>query len=182
MSDEQTDTESIRNSLTKKQEFELLVKKNMQRAYFSAYGILGSHDSAMELSQRAFIRAYKNFNRYDRSKNFFTWYYKILKNLCLNFIRDNKNRKEEPILEYKSEESVTETPQDLVEKEEMKQLLQKALSELEFEEREIIVLREFEGHSYKEISEMLNIPEGTVMSRLFYARKKLAGKMKKVMR
>jgi RNA polymerase sigma-70 factor, ECF subfamily len=74
-------------------EFERLVKQNMKRAYFVALGFLGSHDSAMEVSQEAFIRAYRHFNKFDKSRNFFTWHYKILKNLCLNFIRDNKKKR-----------------------------------------------------------------------------------------
>jgi RNA polymerase sigma-70 factor (ECF subfamily) len=64
---------------TAKAEFEKLVKANMKRAYYTALGILGSHDAAMEISQEAFIRVYRNFDKYDRQKNFFTWYYKILK-------------------------------------------------------------------------------------------------------
>jgi RNA polymerase sigma-70 factor, ECF subfamily len=73
-------------------EFERLVKQNMKRAYFVALAFLGSHDSAVEVSQEAFIRAYRHFNKFDKSKNFFTWYYKILKNLGLNFIRDGKKK------------------------------------------------------------------------------------------
>jgi len=71
-----------------KMEFENLVKANMKRAYFVALGFLGSRDDAVEISQEAFIRAYRNFKKFDSTKSFFTWYYRILKNLCLNFIRD----------------------------------------------------------------------------------------------
>ena len=77
-----------------KSEFVLLMRSNMKRAYFSALGIVGSHDDAMELAQLAFIRAYKHFGSFDKDKNFFTWYYKILRNLCLNKIRDTKRRNE----------------------------------------------------------------------------------------
>jgi len=165
-------------SKKKKREFEVLVKNNMKRAYFSALGLLGSHDSAMDISQEAFIRAYRNFNKYDPKRKFFTWYYKILKNLCLNFIRDNKSRKEENYLEYKINVS-SDNPEKEVEQRELIDLLYKTISELNVDEREILVLREFEDYSYSEISEMLNIPEGTVMSRLYYARKKLYDKMKR---
>ena len=78
-------------SRSEKMDFENYVKDNMKRAYYCAFGILGSHDAAMEISQDAFIKAYRNFKSFDRSKNFFTWYYTILRNLCLNFIRDSKN-------------------------------------------------------------------------------------------
>lgn len=158
-------------------EFELLVKKNMKRAYYVALGFLGSHDSAMEISQEAFIRAYRHFDTFDKNKNFFTWYYKILKNLCLNFIRDSKKRKFENFLELK--DSSFSDPEQVIENQELLEKLYNSINQLGNEEKEILLLREFEEMSYKEISEILNIPEGTVMSRLYYARKKLSTLMRK---
>ena len=168
-------------SKNKTKEFDVLVKDNMKRAYFSALGFLGSHDAAMDVSQEAFIRAYRSFNTYDTKRNFFTWYYKILRNLCLNFIRDNKNRKEEFFLESSKYKDSRNNPEQNLEEKEDLEMLHIAINQLEIEEREIIILREFEGYSYEEISEMLTLPAGTVMSRLYYARKKLAEKMKRIM-
>ena len=168
-------------SKNKTKEFDVLVKDNMKRAYFSALGFLGSHDAAMDVSQEAFIRAYRNFNNYDTKRNFFTWYYKILRNLCLNFIRDNKNRKEDIFLEHKTYEDPRNNPEQNLEEKEELEMLHIAINKLETGDREIIILREFEGYSYEQISEMLNLPAGTVMSRLYYARKKLAEKMKRIM-
>jgi RNA polymerase sigma-70 factor (ECF subfamily) len=158
-------------------EFEIHVKANMKRAYFTALGLLGSHDLAMDASQEAFLRAYKNFNKFDPSKKFFTWFYKILKNLCLNLIRDNKNLKEERFLEFTCEQPASEDIQNKIEQDELINSLQQAIAELTIEEKEIITLREFENYSYKEISELMNIPIGTVMSKLFYVRKKLTQKL-----
>lgn len=155
--------------------FESLVKSYMKRAYFVALGIIGSHDAAMELSQEAFIRAYRNFKSFDKSRKFFTWYYKILRNLCLNFIRDNRNKTNIEFIEQSENKSAD--PQQIVEQNELLHQLEIALTKLDMEEREIIILREFENYSYSEISETLEIPIGTVMSRLYYARKKLAEKM-----
>jgi len=157
--------------------FATLAKENMERAYFSAFAILGNHDDAMELSQLAFMRAYKNFDSFDPYRKFFTWYYKILRNLCLNFIRDNKNRKElffVDNIQYKEESNV----QFEIEKSEEIDKVRKGLAELDQTDREIIILKEFENYSYKEIAEMLEIPIGSVMSKLHYARKKLAEKIK----
>lgn len=162
-----------------KMEFEVLVKQNMKRAYFVALGFLGSHDSAMDISQEAFIRAYRNFDKFDKNRNFFTWYYKILKNLCLNFIRDNKNRNKENFLELRNKILSSDSPDFILEEKELWQNLYEAIEKLSNDEREILVLREFEDMSYAEISELLNIPEGTVMSRLYYARKKLSSLMKR---
>lgn len=177
--DKENNTSKI--SKKKKVEFEAIVKQNMKRAYFSAFGILGSHDAAMDISQEAFIRAYRNFKKYDHKRNFFTWYYKILRNLCLNFIRDNKNRKTEIIFEPEMNEQNSINPEQIVENKQLTEMLNDAINRLEAEDREIIILREFENYSYEKISEMLKIPVGTVMSRLFYARKKLTAKLKKVM-
>lgn len=169
----ETDTDA-----SKKADFEMLVKQNMKRAYFTALGFVGSHEAALDLSQEAFIRAYKNFSKFERNKKFFTWYYKILKNLCLNYIRDNKKRKEDYFIELEDIEAQSEHFSEKIERKEILLEMEKAIMDLEFEDREIIILREFEGHSYKEISELLNIPPGTVMSKLFYARKKLADKLR----
>ncbi|VAX17297.1 hypothetical protein MNBD_IGNAVI01-125, partial [hydrothermal vent metagenome] len=68
-------------------------------------------------------------------------------------------------------------PADDIEREELKKKLWESIRQLEFEDREVITLKEFEGLTYKEISEVLDIPIGTVMSRLYYARKKLAKKL-----
>lgn len=157
--------------------FTALAKENMKRAYFSALAILGNHDDAMEISQLAFLRAYKSFDTYDPQRKFFTWYYKILRNLCLNFIRDNKNRKEVSFvdsIEYEDESGV----QLEIERNEEINKVRMALGQLNESDREIIMLKEFENYSYKEIAEMLDIPIGSVMSKLHYARKKLAEKIK----
>ena len=163
---------------SKKEYFGTLVKQNMNRAYFTALGFVGSHDAALDLSQEAFIKAYKNFTKFDRKKKFFTWYYSILKNLCMNYIRDKKKRKENHFIEIENENLNADNVSEKIESAEILSLMEKAIEELTFEEREVIILREFEGHSYKEISELLNIPIGSVMSRLFYARKKLAEKLR----
>ncbi len=161
-----------------KKEFENLVKSNMKRAYFVAYGFLGSKDDAVEISQEAFLRAYTNFKKFDRSKNFFTWYYKILKNLCLNHLRDFKAKKQINFLEPDVLESDDYNPGENIEREEIHQAIEEAMNTLNFEDREIIILKEFQNMSYNEIAEVLEIPVGTVMSRLYYARKKLAKKLK----
>lgn len=163
-----------------KKEFEMIVKKNMRRGYFAALSILGSHDDAVELSQLAFVKAFQNFGKYDRTKKFFTWYYTILRNLCFNFIRDHKNFIPlDSILERENKDKDS-NPQQYAENSQTEEIVNAALNELSPEDREILTLREFQGFSYKEIAEMLDLPEGTVMSRLYYARKKLAKKLEGV--
>lgn len=161
-----------------RQEFEIHVKHNMKRAYFSALGFVGSHDDAVELSQEAFIRAYRHYKSFDRGKKFFTWYYKILKNLCLNFIRDSKNNKSDNFLENIEKIESKDNPGYSIEQHELCSKVQKAILTLPDAEKETIILKEFQNVSYKEIAELMEIPIGTVMSKLFYARKRLAKKLK----
>jgi RNA polymerase sigma-70 factor (ECF subfamily) len=164
--------------ISKKEYFSVLVKQNMKRAYFTALGFVGSHDAALDLSQEAFIRAYKNFSGFENDKNFFTWYYKILKNLCLNYIRDRKRRKENHFIEIDHILLQSENLSEKVENAELVTEMETAIDGLETDEREILILREFEGCSYREISELLNVPIGTVMSKLFYIRKKIGDKLR----
>lgn len=159
-------------------EFEIHVKHNMKRAYYTALGFVGSHDTAVDLSQEAFIRAYKNYGKFDRSKKFFTWYYKILKNLCLNFLRDSKISRKERVVESKTPLLSSDDPLNKIEREDLHVKLEEALFQLSEKDREIIILKEFQGISYKEISELLDLPIGTVMSKLYYARKRLAERLK----
>ncbi|MCH8955140.1 sigma-70 family RNA polymerase sigma factor [candidate division KSB1 bacterium] len=163
-----------------------LVNKYMKRAYYTALGLLGSPEAAMDLSQEAFIRAYRAIKRLDANKKFFTWYYRILKNLCLNYLRD-RARHARPFSEVGettllriSDQSEDASKQ--VEQEETKEMVWEAINSLNPQEREIIILKDFQEHSYKEISELLDCPMGTVMSRLYNARQALKVKLEKVLK
>ena len=74
------------------QAFGWLVRRYMKRAYFTALGLVGNHEDALDLSQEAFVRAYRAFGRFEVRQRFYTWYYKILRNLCLNHLRDRSTR------------------------------------------------------------------------------------------
>lgn len=166
-----------------KEAYGLIVRKYMKRAYFTALGLVGSHDGAMDLSQEAFVRAFRAIDRMDAKRRFFTWYYQILRNLCLNFVRDSK-RHARPFSEV-SEHTLRKIQDDShetsygVESSEIKELVWKGLNELKEGQREIIILKDFQELSYKEIAEALDIPIGTVMSRLFNARQALKTKLER---
>jgi len=157
-----------------------LVGRYMRRAYFGALGLVGSPEDAMDLSQEAFARAYKARGRIDPDQVFYTWLYQILRRLCFNFNRDRKLRREK--LEQASSWMADEAdwraqrtdPQRVAEREEAQRRVRAAIEALPDHEREVLVLREFEGLRYREIAELMNIPIGTVMSRLYSARRRLA--------
>jgi len=164
-----------------KQSYGRLVQKYMRRAYFTALGMVGIHESALDLSQDAFVRAYRSIDRMDANRKFFTWYYQILRNLCFNYLRDSA-RHARPFSDIGDTQinNIVDASQDsslLAERNELKEALWKALRSLKPQQREIIILKDFQEMSYKEIAETLGCPIGTVMSRLFNARQALKDKL-----
>lgn len=162
--------------------FRFIVDKYKTRAYQAAYYYTGNRDDALDISQEAFYRAFRAIQRFDISKNFYTWFYKILKNLCINFLHSKKNR--QATNSYSADDvympeisSADDNPQEALEKNERSFLIKKALSSLKDKDRDIIILKDFQDLSYAEIAEILEIPAGSVMSRLYYARKKLLKKL-----
>jgi RNA polymerase sigma-70 factor (ECF subfamily) len=149
-----------------KEAYRHIVEKYMQRAYYIALGFVRDPDTAMDISQMAFIKAYKNLKRFDLERPFFPWFYRILRNLSLDHIKRAKRLGEIPLEDV---QILTDGREDR----DMKEALWKAIEELPTEQREIIVLRYFEGLSYKEIAETVGKPIGTVMSSLHYSKRKL---------
>jgi RNA polymerase sigma-70 factor (ECF subfamily) len=166
------------------QAFGVLVEKYKQRAYGTALGLVGSHEDALDISQEAFVRAYRAIAKFQtRRGGFFTWYYKILRNLCFNFLRDRAKRarpfseievQQQALLEIADENY---DPTIIAERNDLKDAVWRAISSLNEQEREIVILRDFQEMSYKEIAAGLDCPIGTVMSRLFSARKQLREKL-----
>ncbi|MBN1164127.1 MAG: RNA polymerase sigma factor [Candidatus Krumholzibacteriota bacterium] len=154
--------------------FEEIVDATRNRAYAVALGLVGNSEDARDLSQDSFIAAHRARGRFDVSKPFFPWFYRILRNRCLNFIRQRARRKEISMDVLMEKESPAASPDTVLIGKERTERLWRALFRISPEHREIIVLRSIEELSYREISETLNISEGTVMSRLFYARKALS--------
>lgn len=152
-----------------KHAFGLLVKKYMKRAYFSALSFVHKHDIALDISQEAFVKAWRNIKTIDTKRPFFTWYYTILKNLSLNEIRNLKTRAKnftDIWADSGRQIEIMQYDNTGIEREELQEQVWKAINLLEADEREIILLREFQDLSYNEIAEILQCPVGTVMSRL----------------
>lgn len=164
------------------QAFGELVVKYMQRAYYGALGLTGSHDDALELSQEAFARAFQARASIDPDRPFYTWYYQILRRLCFNRGRDESSRRkslqqQSSWLVSEEQERQAHNPDALLLQQQLLERCQVAIESLPDAEREIIVLRELQDLSYQEIAGLLGIPVGTVMSRLYTARKHLASSL-----
>jgi RNA polymerase sigma-70 factor (ECF subfamily) len=160
----------------KKLAFNVLVERYKKKAYYIALGLVGDSDEAYDLSQEAFIRVYNARKRYDRKRPFFSWFYAILSNLAKNQIK-KKSVRAEYARQVKNEHNPTQdfssSPDVIVEADETKKQVWAAIEKLSYDHREIIILRHFQDLPYDEIAKLLDIPTGSVMSRLYYARKKL---------
>ncbi len=166
--------------------FEDLVNAYKQKAYYVALGFVGNHEDALDLSQDAFVKAFKAIKTFDLNSPFFPWFYKIIKNHCLNYIKKNQRVRNDSLEELEDEtfaqfEDDKPTPRDMYEESETRINLWRAIDRLKPDFREIIIMKHFHNLSYKEIAEALNIPIGTVMSRLFNARQELRELMKEIL-
>lgn len=157
-----------------KEAFGYLVKRYMKQAYYVALSILGSHEEALDASQEAFVKAYRAIGSFDTEKKFYTWYYRILKNHCLNMIR-KKGIDTVALSKVVAAgiESAGESDDDRMEREQLRRAVWDALWKLDPEDRELIVARDMFGTPYTTLAELMECPLGTVMSRLYYARRKL---------
>ena len=156
--------------------FEVLVNKYMKDAYFIALGFVGNREDAQDLSQEAFVRAYRNIKSVKPDRKFFPWFYQILKNLCISHLRKRKHRQASSLdVEGCPEAQATDcfSPEEIVDRNELKDRVWQAIAKLDEKHREVIILRHFQNMSYDQIAEALFCNKGTITSRLYYARKRL---------
>ena len=145
-----------------------IVKRYMHSAYYIALGFVHNQQDALDVSQDAFIKAFRKIKMYDASKPFFPWFYRLLRNLCIDHLKRKTRMRAIPLDDV---HVLSEEKDDRG----MKEALWKGIEKLPFEQREIIILRYFRQYSYAEIAEIVGKPIGTVMSSLFYAKKNLKG-------
>jgi RNA polymerase sigma-70 factor (ECF subfamily) len=162
--------------------FEELVARHRDKIYARAYSMMRNEEEALDLSQEAWVKAWQRLVQFHRESSFGTWMTRIVINLCLDQLRKQKRQRSES-LEAMDEESggverqmpiVTVNPTERLERAELRQRIDVALGQLSHEHRTALVLHEFEEMEYKEIARVMECSIGTVMSRLFYARRKLA--------
>jgi RNA polymerase sigma-70 factor (ECF subfamily) len=162
--------------------FEELVARHRDKLYARAYSMMHNEEEAIDLSQEAWVKGWQRLRQFQGEASFGTWMTRIVINLCLDQLRKQKRQRTESI-EAMDEESggverqmpvVTVNPTAGLERGELRQRIDRALGQLSYEHRTVLVLHEFEEMEYKEIAKTMGCSIGTVMSRLFYARRKLA--------
>ena len=166
------DAEAIKKcQLGDREAFRHLVERYQKRAVAHAMAVLLNRDDAEDAVQEAFIDAFKAIGTFDTSRTFYQWFYVLLRNRCYKLIgrrQPAENLDDVQLLAAQREDDT-------------RLALEKALHSLTYQEREIVSLKYFSGLSYDELAAHLQIPRGTVMSRLFYARHRLQRKLSGVL-
>ena len=155
------------------------LEEAMQRGYVAAYRLLGNPDESRDACQEAAARALSAQDRYDPSRPFYPWFYRILRNHCIDRLNHRKRVKptpDEPPPSAPTQDSGS--AETLALQGERAQAVFRAIAALPADLKEIIELRHFQDASYEEIADILGCPIGTVMSRLYRARKALRAKLK----
>jgi RNA polymerase sigma-70 factor (ECF subfamily) len=164
--------------------FGVLVERYQRRVIGVALAVVHNQDDALELAQETFVRAFENLSKFESRSSFSTWLYRIAANLAIDFWR--REGRHVVLHGEDAEDEISRLPTSRgdsfkeVSRSELSARLKQALEELTPEHRAVILLREVEGMSYDEISEVLQCPRGTVMSRLHYARTHLRNILKDV--
>jgi RNA polymerase sigma-70 factor (ECF subfamily) len=156
--------------------FRVLVERHQQGAFAVALGLVHDRDDALDICQEAFVRAHRGLAGFDGRAQFFTWLYRIVHNLAIDHLR--KRRVQTVHLgdaerNLAAEECIAFNPARKLGNEQLRERLTEALEKLSPSHRSVLVMREVQGLSYKQIAEATGCAIGTVMSRLFHARRNL---------
>jgi len=164
------------------QAFKTLVERYQRKVYSICYGMLKNQEDSMDASQETFIKVFRYLEKFNFQSKFYTWLYRITVNVCIDQIRKNSKRKN---VEYDDtysrpaevgDENILPStlglnPEKAYGRKELREKMLEALEQIPEKHRTILILREAEGLNYDEIASVLEVSKGTVMSRLFHARK-----------
>jgi RNA polymerase sigma-70 factor (ECF subfamily) len=166
-----------------RQAFGELVRLHQRRAFAVALGVVHDPDDARDVCQEAFLKAHRNLANFEGDAQFFTWLYRIVMNLCIDHLRRRRGEKVEFDEAIASEEPTDDSglaPQRLgfdpgkaLTNRELRERIQAALGQLSATHRTVLVMREVEGLAYQEMADRMDCSIGTIMSRLFHARKRM---------
>ena len=167
--------------------FDLLVLKYQSRVIATVFKYVKEKQLAEDIAQEAFIKSYKSLDSFREESSFYTWVYRIAVNTAKNYIVSSKRREEIIMTDlsednnYYPEKLDIDSPQDILNASELRDLIFATLSSLGEETRTALSLREFDGLSYEQIAEISNCPVGTVRSRIFRGREMIEEKVRKHM-
>jgi RNA polymerase sigma-70 factor (ECF subfamily) len=164
--------------------FDELVTRYRTRVFGMIYNMVHSEQDAWDLAQDSFLKAWKSIKRFRGRSSFYTWIYRIVMNVTIDWLRKKQVKgagaEFDDAIQLREVEPASKTvpksealPYEIMERSEIRAQIDKAIAQLSPEQRAVILMKEIEEMQYHEIAEALGCSIGTVMSRLFYARKKL---------
>lgn len=163
--------------------FRTLFERYHRRAYALAFGVVRNQDDALDVVQDAFIKAHRHLDKFEGQASFYTWLYRIVMNLAIDHLRKHKRQQPVDFTDAAVEGSVSEdallpkiiggNPGRALMDREIRERIAEALDTLSDNHRAVLVMRELEGLSYEEMAEVMQCSKGTIMSRLFHARKNM---------
>ncbi|MFT3693053.1 MAG: sigma-70 family RNA polymerase sigma factor [Kofleriaceae bacterium] len=166
-----------------KEAFRTLFERYHRRAYALAFGVVRHQDDALDVVQDAFIKAHRYLDKFEGNSSFYTWLYRIVMNLAIDHIRKHRKVKPVELDEQRLEDGGGEdgllpkllggSPGRALMDKEIRARIDTALAELSENHRAVLVMRELEGLSYEEMAQAMGCSKGTIMSRLFHARKNM---------
>ena len=170
------------------EQFDEIVNAYEKRIYNIAFRMLGNHDDAADVTQEAFIKAYRGYSGFRGESSIYTWLYRIATNCCKNRLKDRERPSRHGIdsLETLRDQDSSEiaqipdwrySPGPVVERQELCEVVQQAIQSLPPDYRIVIILRDLQGLSYKEIGAVVGAPVETVKTRIFRGRTMLRGKL-----
>jgi len=157
----------------KEEEFNKIIKMYYERIYNLSKKILKDKEKAFDATQEIFLKVYKNLNKFQGRSSLFTWIYRIAINHCLSLLRKEKREKKEEEIEWEKIPAPIDIEKEY-ENRRLKELIAKYLDKLSPLEKSVFLLYHQDGLKISEVSEVLNLKEGTIKSVLFNAHKKLA--------
>jgi RNA polymerase sigma-70 factor (ECF subfamily) len=162
--------------------FRMLFERYHRRAYALAFGVVRHPDDALDVVQDAFIKAHKYLDRFEGNSSFYTWLYRIVMNLAIDHLRKHRRVKPVELDETKLEGDGDDpllprilggNPGRALMDKQIRARIDQALDELSENHRAVLVMRELEGLSYEEMAQAMDCSKGTIMSRLFHARRNM---------
>ncbi|MCE5197619.1 MAG: sigma-70 family RNA polymerase sigma factor [Armatimonadota bacterium] len=167
--------------------FSVLVDRYQDRIFSAVFNYVYNHDDAIDITQEAFVKAYSRLKSFNASSAFYTWLYRIAVNSAIDFLRKRKSRPADSLDDDKFSEigfepvshDASTDPEKVVVRSEQVQTLRKAIASLSSKLKSALILHDVEGLSQEEVAEILNVPLGTVKSRVSRARVELRNLLRK---
>jgi len=163
--------------------FRTLFERYHRRAYALAFGVVRNQDDALDVVQDAFIKAHRHLDKFEGQASFYTWLYRIVMNLAIDHLRKHKRQQPVDFTDQAVENAISEdgllpkiiggNPGRALMDREIRERIAEALDSLSENHRAVLVMRELDGLSYEEMAAVMQCSKGTIMSRLFHARKNM---------